>query len=307
MLVLSNDLGQVGMAAAAQSLREGRSALDAVEEGIRRVEADAGVRHVGLGGDPNLLGQMQCDAAIMDGANRMAGSVGALSGYLHAIAVARAVMERLPHVMLVGEGAARFAREIGLTPTGMLTDAARTAYDAWLASEVPSDARSSWQDGALAPYAWAAARRVEARDTVIFLAIDARGNTASGTSTSGWSYKYPGRLGDSPIIGAGLYAQNGAGACGCTHTGEMTIRACTAATVVRAMQQGAAVGDACRAAMADLATLSGGLLGPVAVHAVDRDGSPFVAFAGRHKSPPCYWHWAEGMAAAERRGPDQAA
>jgi L-asparaginase len=213
-------------------------------------------------------------------------------------------MERLPHVMLVGEGAARFAREIGHDPTGMLTDAARAAYDAWLAKEVAPEARTTWPEGALAPYAWDAARRIEARDTVIFLAIDARGNAAAGTSTSGWAYKYPGRLGDSPIVGAGLYAWNGGGACACTHTGEMTMRACTAVTVVQAMRQGAAAKEACRAALADLSGLSDGFLGDVAVHALDRNGSPFAAFAGNRRSPPCHWYWTDGMETAERRGPD---
>jgi beta-aspartyl-peptidase (threonine type) len=307
VLVLSNDLGGVGMAVAVQALRDGRPALDAVEEGIRRVEADAGVRHVGLGGDPNLLGQMECDAAIMDGSNRMVGAVGALKGYLHAISVARAVMERLPHVMLVGEGAARFAQEIGQEPTAMLTDAARAAYDAWLAKEVPPEARSSWPAGALAPYAWAAARRLEARDTVIFLAIDAEDNVAAGTSTSGWSYKYPGRLGDSPIVGAGLYAREGGGACACTHTGEMTIRACTAVSVVSAIRRGNPVRQACVEAAADIRGLAGGHVGAVVIHAVDPAGTPCVVCATAMGEIPAYWFWEEGLAGVERRSAESVA
>ena len=101
-MVLANGLGEVGMLSAVEALEAGRESLDVVELGIRPVEADATVKFVGRGGDPNLLGQVQCDAAIMNGKDLNAGSVGALEGHLHAISVARKVMERLPHVMIVG-------------------------------------------------------------------------------------------------------------------------------------------------------------------------------------------------------------
>jgi len=301
MTVLASDLAEIGMADAVRQLKEGRKALDAVEEGIRRVEADPAVRHVGLGGDPNLLGEMECDAAVMDGATRMAGSVGALRGHVHAVSVARAVMEHLPHVMLVGEGAAMFAREMGHRRTELLTDAARSSHGAWIERDVETSAGPNWRAGPLAPAAWIAAGRLECRDTVVVLAIDARGDIAAGTSTSGWAYKYPGRLGDSPVIGAGLYAQNAAGACGCTHTGEMALRACTAARVVWNLGAGVPVKDACAEAAADLAGLTGGHLGGVVIHALSASGAPAVVPAGRLRKPIAYWFWQEDMPAPELR------
>ena len=222
MMVLTNDEGQIGLGAAIAALARGHTGLDAIEAGIRVVEADPAVRSVGRGGAPNILGQMECDASIMDGATLRAGAVGALQGYLHAISVARQVMEQLPHVMLVGDGAARFAREIGAAEAEMLTPQAHQDYYAWLRQHLPPEVRENLAAAPLAPYTWpeAAAQNI-ARGTTTWLAIDAQGNLAGGVSTSGWAYKYPGRLGDSPIIGAGLYVDNRYGGCACTHTGEM--------------------------------------------------------------------------------------
>jgi L-asparaginase len=280
------------MAAAAAALKEGRSALDAVESGIRPVEADPSVPHVGRGGAPNILGEMECDAAIMNGADLNAGSVGALKGFLHAISVARKVMEKIPHVMLVGDGAARFAREQGEEPADMLTDKARADYRGHLEKNVPADVLLRWPRADLGEYVQAPPKS-EPRGTTVFLAIDKRSNLAAGTSTSGWGYKYPGRLGDSPIIGAGLYADNRYGACACTHTGEMTIRAGTAVSVVRYMQKGASAQDACHEAMTDLRQLQNGYLGPVVVHVVDRNGSPHVVSTAKDNSGHSYWFWCD--------------
>lgn len=110
MAILTNCEGGVGMKTARDVLLKGGSALDVVEQAIRVVEADVTIDTVGRGGSPNLLGEIECDAAIMDGSTRLAGSVGALKDYIHAISVARAVMEKLPHIMLVGDGAHRFAQ-----------------------------------------------------------------------------------------------------------------------------------------------------------------------------------------------------
>jgi L-asparaginase / beta-aspartyl-peptidase len=126
MMILANCEGEVGMAAARAVLARGGAALDAVEAGIRVVEADDSVVTVGRGGAPDLLGVVSCDAAVMEGATGRAGAVGNLRGFLHAVSIARLVMERLPHVLLVSEGAERFAREIGAEPAEMLTSEART-------------------------------------------------------------------------------------------------------------------------------------------------------------------------------------
>jgi L-asparaginase len=302
--VLANDLAEVGIQAAVGALRSGLPALDVVEHGIRPVEADASIRFVGRGGDPNLLGEVECDAAIMDGSNLNAGSVGALKGFLHAISVARSVMERLPHVMLAGEGAARFAAETGAERAELLTDGARDRFRAWLEKNVPPDVLAGWPDVPLSEYAWTSATPKDARGTVVCLAMDGAGDIAAGTSTSGWAYKYPGRIGDSPVIGAGIYAHNPHGACVCTHTGEMTIRANTAASVVGYMKRGAAVRDACFEALDDLRELRDGYLGPVAIHAMDRDGRPFVLSTQSTRAVSTYLVWAEGMDGVENRRPE---
>src|SRR5581483_4623265 len=113
MILVTNNEGTSGVATTARMLREGAPALAAIEAGVRLIEADTSVRTVGRGAWPNLLGEVELDAAMMDGTTLQVGAVGALKGFLHPISVARAVMQRLPHVFLVGEGAARFAREIG--------------------------------------------------------------------------------------------------------------------------------------------------------------------------------------------------
>lgn len=275
MTILANCEARPGLTAAWHALTRGRSALDAVETGIRRVEADPRIRSVGRGGTPNLLGEMACDAALMDGATLQAGAVGCLSGHLHAVSVARKVMEELPHVLLVGKGAERFAREVRAERGRLLTAASARAYRRWLRLRVGAARRLA--SGPLARHAWQAGQDVASKGTVVFLALDQDGNIAAGTSTSGWAYRYPGRLGDSPVVGAGLYADNRYGACGCTHVGEMTIRAGTARSVVLYMKLGATVEEACREALDDLADLKGGFLGPVMIHAIDRSGRWCVA------------------------------
>ena len=321
MRILINAEGRAGLAAGIAALQVGRPALEVVEAAIRPVEADPEIHSVGLGGWTNLLGQSQCDAMIMDGGTRQSGAIGGLTGYLHAVSVARAVMERLPHVVLVGEGANRFAAEIGAERAEMVTELARREHDRWLREELaPKDAerlraelsaeeavsrrgdlevtadpaRSVASGRApLIDAAWASARKVSEKGTVICLVIDREGRMAAGVSSSGWAYKYPGRVGDSGVLGAGLYADARYGACGCTHTGEMTIRAGTARSVVLAMRHGATVEDACHEAVADLRALEGGLQGPVAIHAIDRDGRVCVVCTQPAGSEPGYFAWRE--------------
>jgi L-asparaginase len=295
MMVLANGEGQVGVAPAIEKLRGGDSALDAIEHGIRAVESDTRIRTVGKGGDPNLLGEVECDAAIMDGKDLRAGAVGALQGYLHAISVARCVMEQLPHVLVVGAGAARFAQESGAQAERLLTDTIRADHEHWLAEHVPARQLDRWPHGPLLPHVWKSAREHAAKGTTVFLARDGAGNLAGGASTSGWSHKYPGRLGDSAIIGAGLYVDNRYGACGCTHTGEMAIRAATARSVVLYMKRGASVSQACHEALDDLRGLHGGHLGPLVMHAIDSDGVPYVLSTHDLGERIVYCHWTEEM------------
>jgi len=291
MMILANCEGGVGMKAARAVLERGGAALDAVEEGIRPVEADATITSVGRGGAPDLMGVVSCDAAVVDGATGRAGAVGNLRYYLHAVSVAREVMERLPHVMLVSEGAERFAREIGAEQAEMLTEEARARYENWMTEHAPASVRAKLSGADLVQLAWESSREMTAGGTVVFLGLDGNGDIAAGTSTSGWAQRYPGRLGDSPVVGAGLYADNRYGACGCTHVGEMTIRACTARSVVLYMKAGASVREACLEAVRDLRSLKGGYLGPVIIHAIDRRGSSCVVSTGPVVRGLDYFYW----------------
>jgi L-asparaginase len=310
MLILCNGEARGGIDAGIATLKRDGSALDTVEQTIRPVEHDVAIHSVGRGGHPNLLGDVECDATIMDGVTRETGSVGALQGYLYAISVARAVMHDLPHVLLVGPGATRFAREIDATPAPMLTDEARAWYEAWLARSAlggpgsvarPSgrNAEPPTPDAPLTELAWSAAQTVISGGTAVVLAIDGQGRIAAGASSSGFRYKYPGRLGDSAVVGAGVYADQRYGACACTHTGEMTIRAGTSRAVVLAMQRGATVEEACHEAVADLRALRGGLLGAVIVHAIDARGATCVVSTHAMKPEMDACEWRPGMPGAK--------
>jgi L-asparaginase len=282
------------------ALREGRPALDALEAGIRLVEADTGVRSVGRGGWPNILGQVELDAAVMDGTTLRTGAVGALKGFLHPVSIARAVMERLPHELLVDQGAARFAREIGAEAADNLIPDSERAWRELLAAEAGDDALGRLDDLPLEALVRAAMDPERVRDTTVYLGFDAQGTIATATSTSGWAWKYPGRLGDSPIIGAGSYADSAHGACACTHTGEMTIRAGTARAVVLYLKMGLPLEKAVDEAVADLGRLKGGQLAGVVIHAIDRQGQHRVV-AVNCPDEIAYWIWSEGMEEPELR------
>src|SRR2546423_220752 len=174
-------------------LVRGGSALDAVEACAKIIEADTTDTSVGRGGKPNVLGEVELDASIMDGTTHRSGAVAAIKGYLHPISVARAVMERTPHVFIVGDGAERFAREIGAKTTQNLTASTRKLWVERLRSvgETPSSIRRRVK---LLPVVRKTV--LEERGTVNFLALDRRGDIASAVTTSGWAYKYPGRVGD---------------------------------------------------------------------------------------------------------------
>ncbi len=290
MILLTNNEGTIGVPTTARLLAEGAPALDAIEAGIRLIEADPSVRTVGRGGWPNLLGQMELDACMMDGSTLRSGSVGALQGFLHPVSVAREIMRRLPHEFLVGDGAARFAREIGAEPADNLTEDSRGAWQAWFDNEVPAEQKRDWPDTPLATLCRHAIDPEVGRDTTVFLAHDAGDNIWSGTSTSGWGWKYPGRLGDSPIIGAGSYADARYGAAACTGAGEMTIRCCTAPSIVLYMKRGASVADAVGEAVEDMRALKGGLISRVTIHAIDTKGRhKVVAVNGTADNK--YWLW----------------
>lgn len=273
MIVIASKNGIVGIQEAMRVLKAGGSAVDAVEAGVRLVEANPDDHTVGYGGYPNLLGQVELDAALMDGRELTSGAVGALRGYPHPISVARKVMEHLPHVFLVGEGAARFAAEMGFESQPLLTDAARQVWEKRLLEDMgPDELARLDQRTDLGKWVELATDPERARGTVNFIAQDAQGHIAVGVSTSGWAWKYPGRLGDSPVVGAGLYADDRYGAAACTGMGEMAIRASTAHSVVFYLKIGLSLEEAGRRAMEDLNDLGGRYLSAMSFVALDRHG-----------------------------------
>lgn len=294
MILVTNNEGTSGAPVTAQRLRDGQSALDAIEAGIRLVESDENIRTVSRGGWANLLGEVELDAAIMDGTTLRSGSVGALKNFLHPVSIARQVLERLPHELIVGEGAARFANEIGAERGELLMPWAASAWQKWFDKEVTAEDKRRWPDVPLADYCRHAIDPEVGRDTTVFLAIDRSNNIASGTSTSGWGWKYPGRLGDSPIIGAGSYADSRYGACACTGAGEMAIRCGTARSVVLYMKLGMSVDEAVLEATNDMRALKGGLLSRITIHAIDRKGRHKVMAVNGDGSQN-YWLWHDGM------------
>ncbi len=252
-VLLASERGEVGLVEAMAVLRDGGSAMDAVELAVQAAEANPDDHYVGVGGLPNLVGDVELDASIMDGRTRAAGAVAAVRGFIHPISIARKVLEQLPqHLLLVGEGAARFAAETGCEAGDPLTDTAKTLWRDQL-REPPVDTVAGEQR-----YRESVLSRLRDQPghdgpwgTVNVLALDRDGNLCVGVSTSGYPWKYPGRVGDSAVIGAGNYCDNTVGGAACTGRGEMAIRAGTARTVLAGVQSGAEPVDACVAALRD--------------------------------------------------------
>ncbi len=283
MLIIASSNGAIGIEDAMRALKQGGSALDAVEIGIRAVEADPDDHTVGYNGYPNIIGELELDASIMDGRTLDSGAVALLRGFPYAITVARQVLERdQPHVLLAGAGAERFAREIGAEQwDDMLSEEIRGVWWKRLAAvgatrrvaRHPTDSRELSADAPLLDWVKLATDPERVAGTVNFIAIDRRGDIASGVSTSGWAWKYPGRIGDSPIIGAGNYADNRYGACACTGMGEMAIRAATARSLVLYLQIGMSLHEAAHRAMCDLRDLGGDYIGGMNLIALDATGA----------------------------------
>jgi L-asparaginase/N4-(beta-N-acetylglucosaminyl)-L-asparaginase len=223
------------------------SSLNAVEQGCRACEADPEVMTVGYGGYPDLLGQVSLDASIMRGPSEC-GSVCYVRRFMHPVSIARLVMEKTHHVLLAGEGAERFAAQCGMKPTELLTDAARQAWEDWRRDHPESGARLC--AGGSPPANVEEVRPPsdlpanEHHDTVGVLALDGGGALAGACSTSGLPYKLPGRVGDSPIIGHGLYVDQSAGAAVATGTGELVMGLCGSFLAVELMRRGASPAEA---------------------------------------------------------------
>ena len=229
LIVSTWPFGKASNDEALRVLTKGGSILDAVEHGIKVTELDTKNRSVGISGSPNAAGVVQQDACIMHGPGHQAGSVAAIEGIIHPISAARRVMEKTPHVMLVGDGARMFAIEEGLKSIDVDSSKLHEAWRKERASKRQAVQKRSKGD----------------HDTIALLVLGSDGNIAGGCSTSGWGGKLPGRVGDSPIIGSGLYIDNEVGAAGATGLGENVMRHCASFMVVDFMRQGLHPQEAC--------------------------------------------------------------
>lgn len=212
-------------------LSKGGRSLDAVEQGVRITESDPNVTTVGIGSAPDREGHVTLDACIMN-EHGDCGSVAAIEHIVNPISVARMVMEKTPHVMLVGEGALQFALANGFKKEKLLTEKAEQAWKEWLKTSK-----------------YKPIINIENHDTIGMLAMDKQGNISGACTTSGLSYKMRGRVGDSPIIGAGLYVDNEVGGACATGLGETVIRQCGSFLVVELMRQGMDPTSACKEAV----------------------------------------------------------
>jgi isoaspartyl peptidase/L-asparaginase-like protein (Ntn-hydrolase superfamily) len=277
--MIASERGEVGLTAGIDLLRAGASAMDAVEAAIRLVESDEENHTVGVGGMPNLLGEVELDASVMDGATRRAGAVAAVTGFPHPITIARAVCERLPqHLLLVGAGAERFADDVGIERGPTLTDAARQRWRDGLTAAGIEAATARYGPGERAYREQVLERLASMQvpdppwDTVNVLALDAAGNLAVGVSTSGYPWKYPGRISDSAIIGAGNYCDNAVGGAACTGRGELAIRGTTARAVLYALAADGDPAKACAEALAETLDLPDEFRSPLQVLCLTPDG-----------------------------------
>ena len=244
-VVIASGNGLQAVETALARIRSGADALDAVIAGVNLVEEDPEDRSVGYGGLPNFDGVIQLDSAVMHGPTGRAGGVAALEGIKYPSKVARLVLQRTDHVLLVAEGAQRFARMHGFPVEDLMTEETRAIWVRWREN-------LSTKDDYLPPHApedrdLGALLEANARThgTIHCSAIDLAGNLSSVTTTSGLAFKIPGRVGDSPIIGAGLYCDNAIGAAGSTGRGEANLENCSCFLIVERMRAGDSPQDAC--------------------------------------------------------------
>lgn len=243
--------GKPANAEALRVLAAGGSPLDAVEAGVRVTEADPAVQSVGYGGLPNVDGVVELDAAIVDGDTLEAGAVAGLQSIKHPVSVARRVLEKTPHVMLVGRGAQRFALRQGFTKEKLLTPESRRAWKKGPADPGPGN-----------------------HDTIGMCLLAPGGGMAAACTTSGLGWKLPGRVGDSPLVGHGLYCDSRAGAAAATGVGEEVIKVCGSYQVVEFMRQGLEPDEAVRRVLSRIVRRTPGNTGlQVAFVALRADGA----------------------------------
>ncbi len=227
--------------AAWEILSKGGTSLDAVEAGVRVPEGDPGVITVGYGGIPDSSGKVTLDACIMDEKGR-AGSVACLECIKHPISVARLVMEKTPHVMLTGKGALKFALDNGFKKENLLTSQMKKAWKKWKKEKKEFSTKINIENQVL-----------ENHDTIGMLAMDKEGRISGACTTSGMGYKMPGRVGDSPIIGAGLFVDGEVGGAAATGSGELVMKTLGSFLVVELMRNGKSPTEACEEAVKRIA------------------------------------------------------
>ena len=312
IIITTWKFGAAAAEAGYAKLISGVKALDAIEAAANVTEDDPLVNSVGYGGLPNAMGIVELDAVIMDGLSHNAGAVAGLTMTSRAISVARRVMERTPHTLLVGQNAVRFAREQGFEEFEQLTDFARTRWEEWKNSADGADV-SHFDLGPKEELPGAVSRRKpytpDDHDTIGLCALDMQGNLAGGCTTSGMSWKLPGRVGDSPIIGSGLYVDNEVGAAAATGHGDEMMRVCPSYRVVQLMEQGMHPQRACEETIRYMLKkmppethnfYGGGLI------ALRKDGEYGAAgTASGFRSPDRLWQWCVAFSpkVEEREGP----
>jgi N4-(beta-N-acetylglucosaminyl)-L-asparaginase len=235
LLATWREPGPIALGAADAALAQGKDLRSAIEAGLAACELDPSLIAIGLGSLPNADGDLELDAAIMEGRDLTAGAVCSVRGIVPVISVARKVMEETPHVMLSGDQARRFAIAKGFRPRNLMTEENCRRYAEWLESpEGTTDSYHHAIDGN------------NHGDTVTMLGLEPGGHTIAASSTSGLQWKLPGRVGDSPIIGAGIYADDEVGCAGATGLGEELWKACASFRAVEGMRRGLTPLEACR-------------------------------------------------------------
>jgi len=266
-VVIASGNGMQAVDTAFRLVSEGGDTLDAVVEGVNIVERDPNDTSVGFGGLPNLDGVVQLDSSVMHGPSRGAGAVACLEGIKTPSRVAADVMRHTDHVLLVGKGAQRFAVSMGHAVEDLLTDRSRRRWIEWRARMSDTDdyltPEESGQEvppaGSDSDYGIEVLDShdgVRPRGTINCNVVNQDGDLSGVTTTSGLAWKIPGRVGDSPIVGAGLYVDNDVGACGSTGRGEAVIKTCGSHTVIELMRSGMSPTDACLEALRRVVTFT---------------------------------------------------
>lgn len=283
-----------GIAQAHQNLLANKHRHDVLEMALATIEEDIAITNVGYGGYPNLLGEVELDAAFMDGNNRMLGAIAAIKNFANPSSIARRLMEEGLHTMICGTGAEIFAREHDFKPTSVLTPSMQSRWQKEVSPVLSaSDGKSMLDTVRNLVTPEENSIKSTTHDTVAMIVSDGNG-ISTATSTSGWPGKHPGRIGDSAISGAGFYADSRFGACVCTWTGEMSMRAGTARYVVAQLEAGKSVHDAVTAAIEDVSRLRLGVIAGLVIHALDSKGNARVVAIDTYEETK-YWYWREDL------------